>query len=646
MHKREKFGLLIGIITGILLLGICLHQWTNQAPYLNKFIATLIDEGEEEFTEEEIYQYEFEISKEIKDSNSRGNLKKAYYALAKLKQYQGDYLESNQLLHKLRTVDRVLEEETALYVQMELAINYASLEDYDIAYQAFKEAELLATQLENDEMKAQLYFQYGKSLLLHTDNMGVVINLFEAALDIGLEVRDQIRLINFLTDCYLSAGLYDQAINYLIRGQELAIEHNLPDLQQQLLMKLGSAYYFNNNYELVIQTLDPLGMNQEKNQDFIAYTQLIRAYQKVYGDEEMDAFYYQQKVKLTELDEVIDLKEKLFILDLQRLLFTSQYHQVEELITEMKLDEVKQNDVLALWIDKIEVDLKITKSPKDIELIEKYKELYNRAKDLKFSTGKLLIMDDIVEQALDMGDFSVAYQHLKNQGLSLNNSDRDFTGDNVEGLYVQVTDRVGDYQSKFRLTKLIENVLCFSLGAGVTCGAYWVYKKSRKFKSKALSKHEIDPLTQTLTKEDLYDCLEYHVSLGHYLTFILVNIDNFRRYNELYGYLQGNQVVKQLAMIIKESFPNSYISRHHGENFIIVIEGKDYDYVQELQLLFERMAELNIPDVKNLELGRVTISAGASGGITTSRLDIDKYINAATYKLEQSKQRGKNKFTL
>ena len=646
MHRREKFWLLIGIITGILILGISIHQWINQAPYLNKFITTLINDGEDEFTKEDISQYEFEISKEIKDSNSRSNLKKAYYALAKLKQYQGEHLESNQLLHKLMTVDRVLNEEMAFYVQMELAINHVSLEDYRIAYQAFKEAELLATGLENDEMKAQLYFQYGKSLLLHTDNIGNVISLFEAASDLGLGIRDEIELNNFLADCYLSAGLYDQAISYLIRGQELAMDYHFPDLQQELLMKLGSAYYFNNNYELVIQILDPLGINQEKEQDFIAFTQLIRACQKVYGNEEMDAFYQQQKAKLAELDTGTNLKEKLFILDLQRMLFTGQNQQVKELINEMKLDGMNQNDMIALWMDKLEVDLDSQKSPNDIKLIDNYKELYNRAKNLNFSMGKLLLMNDIVEQTLDMGDFSVAYQYLKDQDLSLNNGHRDFNGDNVEESYVQVTDRVGGYQLQLRITKLMENVLFFTLGVVATGGAYRLYNKSRKLKNGALSKHGIDPLTQTLTKEDLYECLEYHVSSGHYLTFILVNIDNFRRYNELYGYLQGNQVIKQLASLIKESLPNSYISRHHGENFIIVIEGKDYDYVQELQLLFERMAELNIPDVKNLELGRVTISAGASGGITTSRLDIDKYINAATHKLEQSKQRGKNKFTL
>lgn len=646
MHRREKFGLLIAIITGILIIIISIYQWKNQAPYLNKFITTLIDDGEETFTKEDIYQYEFEISKEIKDSNSRSNLKKAYYALAKLKQYQGQYLESNQLLHKLMTVNLVLNEETAFYVQMELAINYASLEDYGVAYQAFKEAELLATELENDEMKAQLYFQYGKALLLHTDNMGGVISLFEAALDIGLEVHDEIRLINFLTDCYLSAGLYDQAINYLIGGQKLAMDHNLPYLQQELLMKLGSAYYFNQNYELVIQTLDPLGSNREEEQDFIAFTQLIRSYQNVYGNEEMDAFYRQQKAKLIKLDRVMDLKEKLFVVDLQRGLFAAQDQQVEALINEMKLDGMNQNNIISLWIDKLELDLDSQKSSNNIEFIDQYKELYNRAKNLNFSMGKLLIMNDIVDQTLDMGDVSIAYQHLKDQNLSLNNKHKDFTGDNLEKSYVQVTDRIGGYQLQLRITKFIEKVLFFVLGVVATGVAYWVYNNCRKFKNAALPKHEIDPLTQTLTKENLYDCLEYHVSSGHYLTFILVNIDNFRRYNELYGYLQGNQVVKQLASLIKESFLDSYISRHNGENFIIVRKGKDDDCVQELQLLFERMAELNIPDVKNLELGRVTISAGVSGGITTSKLDIDKYINAATHKLEQSKQRGKNKFTL
>ena len=187
-------------------------------------------------------------------------------------------------------------------------------------------------------------------------------------------------------------------------------------------------------------------------------------------------------------------------------------------------------------------------------------------------------------------------------------------------------------------------IIILSLGASIGAVARFIYMKQEEINSLEHDKDR-EGLTKTLTKKSLYQRLQAYIGQGNEFTFIVLQYDHFKRYNEVYGYLSGDEALKTLANCIKEIFENEYISRHLGNQFIIVSYHSKEACVPNLMHLMQTIYDLNIENSTDLKDRRLTISAGISSGILDSEEAIDQQIKLATNNLEKSRQRGNNKFT-
>lgn len=77
--------------------------------------------------------------------------------------------------------------------------------------------------------------------------------------------------------------------------------------------------------------------------------------------------------------------------------------------------------------------------------------------------------------------------------------------------------------------------------------------------------------------------------------FIIIDLDNFKKINDSLGHLQGDEVLKQVANILKENFRKTdIIARLGGDEFIVFMKNivqkenaiislnnllKNYDYL-------------------------------------------------------------------
>lgn len=83
---------------------------------------------------------------------------------------------------------------------------------------------------------------------------------------------------------------------------------------------------------------------------------------------------------------------------------------------------------------------------------------------------------------------------------------------------------------------------------------------------------------------------------GTSLAFYMVDVDYFKRYNDYYGHLKGDDVLKRLVTVISEILPESgFVARYGGEEFAVLLS--DTDYVQAQQFA-QRLCEV----VRNLEI--------------------------------------------
>jgi diguanylate cyclase (GGDEF)-like protein/PAS domain S-box-containing protein len=99
---------------------------------------------------------------------------------------------------------------------------------------------------------------------------------------------------------------------------------------------------------------------------------------------------------------------------------------------------------------------------------------------------------------------------------------------------------------------------------------------------------------------------------GQSLTLIMIDVDDFKKFNDLYGHLAGDETLKTVAKTLNKSFQRSsdFVARFGGEEFVVLCA--DMTYQQGLAFtgsLCQRIRDLRIPHAAS-RLGYLTTSIG------------------------------------
>jgi diguanylate cyclase (GGDEF)-like protein len=133
----------------------------------------------------------------------------------------------------------------------------------------------------------------------------------------------------------------------------------------------------------------------------------------------------------------------------------------------------------------------------------------------------------------------------------------------------------------------------------------------------------------------------------HPLVLIMIDVDNFKKYNDNHGHLGGDQALIALAKTLDLTVrPGDFASRYGGEEFAVILPATNLDHCKNLAERI-RVAVMNtkitMPD--GTPLPSITISMG----IAESDLDGDSedaLLERADAKLYQAKKEGRNRFCL
>ncbi|WP_028486871.1 sensor domain-containing diguanylate cyclase [Thiomicrorhabdus chilensis] len=136
---------------------------------------------------------------------------------------------------------------------------------------------------------------------------------------------------------------------------------------------------------------------------------------------------------------------------------------------------------------------------------------------------------------------------------------------------------------------------------------------------------------------------------GLWLCFIMIDADNFKKYNDTYGHQAGDEVLKQIAHTMQRTFKRAgdLSFRLGGEEFAVLfeVEHKE-DGLNMSEKIRQAMFDLNIEHSGNLPWLRVTLSIGAllmNPKQTYVEEEIYKYADEALYK---AKANGRNRVEL
>lgn len=98
------------------------------------------------------------------------------------------------------------------------------------------------------------------------------------------------------------------------------------------------------------------------------------------------------------------------------------------------------------------------------------------------------------------------------------------------------------------------------------------------------------------------------------LSLLIIDIDYFKKYNDLFGHLEGDKVLRQIGEILKGSF-RSYdiVARYGGEEFTVILPGMDKGKAKEVaERIRVSIKETKIPGEEKLPSGKLTVTIGVA----------------------------------
>jgi len=128
-------------------------------------------------------------------------------------------------------------------------------------------------------------------------------------------------------------------------------------------------------------------------------------------------------------------------------------------------------------------------------------------------------------------------------------------------------------------------------------------------------------------------------------TFFMIDIDNFKKYNDRYGHQQGDTALQNVAKTIKIQLnrESDYLFRLGGEEFAILLFNTNHAYIEKLSShIHAAIASLHIPHEDNEDYGTLTISMGITTAMELSNISKFEIYESADKALYRAKHSGRN----
>jgi two-component system cell cycle response regulator len=168
-----------------------------------------------------------------------------------------------------------------------------------------------------------------------------------------------------------------------------------------------------------------------------------------------------------------------------------------------------------------------------------------------------------------------------------------------------------------------------------------------RLNSQLFRQARIDGLTQVgnrlKMREDLNILVARVAEQGESFCAVMCDVDHFKLYNDEYGHLQGDEVLKKVARtLVQGCRPNDEVYRYGGEEFLLVMPEQSIEAAcAAAERHRARIEQLAIPNIGSPGT-IVTISAGVAA-MTTTRPSIKEWLERADGALYRAKQLGRNR---
>lgn len=170
-----------------------------------------------------------------------------------------------------------------------------------------------------------------------------------------------------------------------------------------------------------------------------------------------------------------------------------------------------------------------------------------------------------------------------------------------------------------------------------------------KAKQKLLEKLTItDTLTGVYNRQYFDNTLDMQWSLASrsqaYLSILFLDLDFFKKVNDVYGHVVGDTALCHAANIFKDESKrkSDMVARYGGEEFAIILAGTNH---QDACKLAERVRERieNTPVIHGDNSINITVSIGVNTTIPNNQSNCTEFLDNADQALYEAKSQGRNR---
>ncbi len=132
------------------------------------------------------------------------------------------------------------------------------------------------------------------------------------------------------------------------------------------------------------------------------------------------------------------------------------------------------------------------------------------------------------------------------------------------------------------------------------------------------------------------------------LTLLMMDLDYFKKYNDRYGHLEGDRVLKVVGGLLKEVFKRDgdVVSRYGGEEFVVVLYQTSLEDTLSLIKEFRRRLSLCGLEHRDSPFGEITVSVGINSGNPSVEESSEDFLRRADRALYRAKEGGRNRDSL
>ncbi len=176
-------------------------------------------------------------------------------------------------------------------------------------------------------------------------------------------------------------------------------------------------------------------------------------------------------------------------------------------------------------------------------------------------------------------------------------------------------------------------------------------------------KYELDQQNQTLTDDNQRDYLTgifnrrfFNTYMDRiwsssketkYVSLMMMDIDHFKKYNDTYGHVMGDEVLKKVTGLIGHIIRKEDVfARYGGEEFALVLNnvtGEDAMVIAEK--IRSTVFDANIEN-KTSTSGHVTISIGVASIVPRDDIKVHEFVDMADRAMYQAKEQGRNRVNM